>query len=111
MYQLRNMIGRRNVSSDPIQKFNECEDFFKLITNSHILVAAMQCLKMTSVDSVPSVPHLDQPDQLWMETTEKRQAVLHSICTDVIDQFISFEFNKPPLSSNDKVLQSLLDND
>ena len=105
------MIGCRNVSSDPIQKFNECEDFFKLITINHILVAAMQYLKMTSLDSIPSVPHLDQPDQLWMETTEKRQAVLHSICTDVIDQFISFEFNKPPLSSNDKVLQSLLDND
>lgn len=99
------MIGCRNVSSYPMQKFNECEDFFKLIVSTHVLVATMNCFKMTSLDSVPTIPDFDQPDQLWMETAEKRQDVLHSICAEVVDKFICFEYNKHPPSSNDKVLQ------
>ena len=59
MVPCRNMIGCQNVSSDPIQKFNECEDFFKLIINSHVLLAAMQYMKMTYLDCVPLIPHLD----------------------------------------------------
>ena len=45
MYQLKNLVGRTNVSTDPIRKFNESDDFFKLITTSHILVAALEILK------------------------------------------------------------------
>ena len=42
MYQLRNLINRRNVVADPKKDMNACEDFFELITNAHILAAAMQ---------------------------------------------------------------------
>ena len=71
LFQLRNMIGRINVSADPIRRFNECEDFFKLIINCFLLVAAMKFLKMTSLSDVPSLPHVNQANELWMESAEK----------------------------------------
>ena len=49
------MIGRINVSADPIRRFNECEDFFKLIINCFLLVAAMKFLKMISLSDVHSL--------------------------------------------------------
>ena len=61
MYQLRNLIGRTNVSSDPIHKFNESDDFLKLITTSHILVAALQILKMDDLNDIPHVPYMENP--------------------------------------------------
>lgn len=36
MYQLRNLIRRSNVSADPIHKFNESDDFFRLLVKCHI---------------------------------------------------------------------------
>ncbi len=103
MYQLRNLIGRSNVNADPVHKFNECDDFFKLVVTCHILVAALQFLKMKALDDIPSLTAIEQPQDFWMETTEKRKAVLQSICRDFVDEYAAFQFNKPSTLSTDKV--------
>ena len=54
MYQLRNLINRRNVVTDPKKDMNACEDFFELITNAHILAAAMQKFNMNNLTD-PSI--------------------------------------------------------
>ena len=39
LYQLRNLINRRNVVGDPKKDMNACEDFFELVTKAHVLAA------------------------------------------------------------------------
>lgn len=42
MYQLRNLINRRDVVTDPKKDMNSCEDFFELVTNAHVLTKYFQ---------------------------------------------------------------------
>lgn len=107
MHQLRNLIGRTNVSKDPIHRFNESDDFFKLIITCYVLVAAMKHLKMEALDDIPNIA---DPQSLWMRTDEERKSTLNVICTDIVDQFISFEFHKFPVESDDKVCPKHLRN-
>ncbi len=103
MYQLRNTIGRSNVSTDPIHHFNECDDFFTMVVTCYVLVATMKSLNMQTLDDNPTLSDIDIPAaDLWMESAERRKEVLLSICLDVVDQFASFKFNESPSSSSDK---------
>ena len=54
MYQLRNLINRRNVVKDPSNNFAASEDFILLLTEAHIVAAAMTIFGMASVDDNPS---------------------------------------------------------
>lgn len=103
MYQLRNLIGRSNVSADPVHKFNESDDFFKLLIKCHILVAAMEEFKMKALDDTPCLSGVSKLEDLWMEPADRRKSVLRSICGKIVDNFVCFEFNKPPTSSKDMV--------
>ena len=53
MYQLRNLINRRNVVNNPKQNEAACEDFMITVTEAHILSAAMTLFKMESLTDVP----------------------------------------------------------
>ena len=54
LYQLRNLINRRNVVQDPSKDFNACEDFFLLVLSAHILSAGMKEFGMSNIRSVPA---------------------------------------------------------
>ena len=54
LYQLRNLIDRRNVVTKPIKAVDACEDFLICVVEAHILAAAMDVFGMDSVDSKPS---------------------------------------------------------
>ena len=54
LYQLRNLINRRNVSKDPTSNVSASEDFFLSVAEVHILSACMTVFEMTSVDDKPS---------------------------------------------------------
>ncbi len=108
LYQLRNLISRLNVTADSIHHFNECDDFFKLIVSSHIIAVAMEELKMSSMDDIPTISSIEEPEMLWMEIAEERQSVLKSICESIVDKFACFEFNKSPPSSSDMVYYILV---
>ena len=105
MYQLRNLIGRTNISGDPTHKFNEADDLFKLLVTCHMLAAALKHLQMKTLSDVPSMCGIEDPESLWMETAEKRKSVLQNVCREIVEGFASFEFNKLPKQSDDKVLQ------
>ena len=42
LFQLRNVTGRTNVNADPVHRFNECDDFFRLVVTCHVLVQCLQ---------------------------------------------------------------------
>lgn len=54
LQQLRNIVNRRNVSSDPDRNFNATEDFFHLVGKAHVVVA---CLKYFGMDDVNGLPN------------------------------------------------------
>ena len=66
----------------------------------------MKFLKMTSLSDVPSLPHVNQANELWMESAEKRSSVLSSVCKSIVEEFLSFEFNNLKSCSDDKVLKN-----
>lgn len=102
MYQLRNLISRSNVSAHPVKSYNESDDFFRVIVTSRIFAAALKHLHMKSLADVPSISAVEHPEDLWMETSEQRIAVLQSVCENIVDEFVDFEFNKLPMPSTDK---------
>ena len=55
MYQLRNLINRRNIVKDPSKNVAASEDFILLLTEVHIVAAAMTVFGMESVDDKPSL--------------------------------------------------------
>ena len=54
LYQLRNLLGRSNVVTDPTKDFNACEDFLLVVISGHIIAAAMKALGMKKMDDTPT---------------------------------------------------------
>ena len=54
LLQLRNLINRRNISSDISGKFNAAIDFFELIVTGYILAAAMHYFQLSSLKGTPT---------------------------------------------------------
>ncbi len=48
LYQLKNLINRRNVIKKPMDNLDACEDSIVLVTEAHILSAAMTIFNMHS---------------------------------------------------------------
>ncbi len=63
---------------------------------------------MSSMDDIPTISSIEEPEMLWMEIAEERQSVLKSICESIVDKFACFEFNKSPPSSRDMVYYILV---
>ncbi len=53
LFQLRNLLNRRNVKKDPTDGVNACEDFFLTVTEGHILAAVMEEFGMSSLADTP----------------------------------------------------------
>lgn len=54
LLQLRNLINRRNISSDINGKFNAAIDFLKLVLTAHVLAAAIHYFGMSSPKENPT---------------------------------------------------------
>ena len=55
LFQLRNLINRRNVVKDVKKDLNSCEDFMELITKAHILSAAMTVAEVQDLQGLSRV--------------------------------------------------------
>lgn len=75
MYQLRNVINRRNVSSYAEKDYNACDDFFKAVVECHIVAAAMQYFNMSTFSDSPVHPKLKE--DLWLESLEERRDIIY----------------------------------
>ena len=70
IFQLRNIINRKNISKKPKKDVNSHEDFFLLVVDAHVLAAAMEFLGMDE-DEEPSAEVF--PPGVWMLHREKRR--------------------------------------
>jgi len=87
LYQLRNLINRRNVVTDVTKDLTACEDFFILVVEGHILSAAMTMFKMENID--------DNPPEEVFQSTGKPSDQFDSIvcmCRKLIDKYVNISF-------------------
>ena len=105
LYQLRNLLGRSNVVTDPTKDFNACEDFLLVVISGHIITAAMKALGMKKMDDTPTAGTLIGPDpgSLWMLEREERKKVLDAVCSEIIDEYVDFSFLKDATIENDSI--------
>ena len=90
LYQLRNVINRRNVTKDPTKNVAACDEFFSLVAEAHILAAAMKVFGMNSLDSTPSCELF--PQECIALSSQERRKVLMSAAHKVLDQFVDISF-------------------
>ena len=89
LYQLRNLINRRNVTTHPKSDVNANEDFLEVTITSYILVAAMSDLGMSSLDDIP--PDSVISHDMWMEDDSKRKSVLTEISSSLVNKHVDLE--------------------
>ena len=96
LYQLRYLVNRRTVVSDPSNDLDACEDFLKLIVTAHILAAIMAVLGMETLDDNPS-------PQLFPEKEAKEKtAILQSVAKVVLNDYTDFSFPARTQSTSPK---------
>ena len=94
LYQLRNAINRRNISSSCKVDLNSCEDFFELVVSGHVLAAVMHFMSMSSMDDTPSSV-LISPD-VWLQSDAERTSTLMDVATQVVNKHVdlSIQFSR-----------------
>lgn len=90
LYQLRNLINRRNVTKKPKDAVAPCEEFFSLVTEAHIICAAMTTFGMQSVADKPVNSDLF-PDDCADLPPDKRRNILVLAARKIVDSFIDIE--------------------
>ena len=86
LFQLRTILDRRNISTDVKAHVNAFEDFFDVINRGHIIAAALQFLKMNSLDDLPDADIVNP--LTWMEDDEYRRQVLMRISSGIVDKYV-----------------------
>ena len=86
LYQLRNLIHRRNVRANPKEDVNASEDFVEVIRTGHILSAVMSLLQISSFDEMP--PESIVSHDIWMVDDAVRKQVLEGIASSVVNQHV-----------------------
>lgn len=92
LYQLRNLINRRNVVRDPSKRFTPCEDFWLLIVEAHIVTACMHVFSMTSLDDTPANT-LFPPESYQLPPKQRRSVFLSAIMA-VVKQFVNITYSE-----------------
>ena len=88
LYQLRNVINRRNVVKKPIDNFNACDEFFMTVVISYILVVSIKYLKLKSLSEIPSDDVIPDAENLWMQPKEVRKDVNESTSQKIVEKCI-----------------------
>jgi L1 cell adhesion molecule like protein len=87
LFQIRNLLNRRNVSKSPKENFDACDDLFNTALDGHIIAAALSYLNMTNISDTPSI-------QVTDSSTEYRGDLLHQICSGIVSRFVQLKFEK-----------------
>ncbi len=64
LYQLWNLIDRRNVTTNVKSDINAAEDFLETVVEGYIVAAVMKYLDMKSLDDFPDEDIV--PPNIWM---------------------------------------------
>ncbi len=85
MYQLKNLINRRNVIKKPMDNLDACENFIVLVAKAHILSAAMTIFNMNSLDDRPSMMFF--PDKSEDLTADQQTRLVLLAIAQLVDTF------------------------
>ena len=77
----------------PIDKFDECDEFFCLVMEALILNACMQLFGMKSLDDVPCEKYAPKGRDSRKMTQEQRKDLLDDLTLKLIDSFSNFSFH------------------
>ena len=94
MYQIRNLIDRRNVTRKPKSDVNASEDFFEVVVIGYILAAVMCHLGMPTLDSLPLPSVISHT--IWMEDDDMRRTALKGISKHIVTEFVDLETSWKP---------------
>ena len=82
LFQLRNLINRRNITADVTKDINVSEDFLELMVASHVIAAAVQLVGSNSVE------------EMLANLTSDGQSLQHNaLALSVYDTYIDLEFS------------------
>ncbi len=84
LYQLRNLINRKNVTKKAKSNVNANKDFLEVCTTAYIIVAVLDFLGMADLSCPPHSPLI--PPDLWMEDDG---VILVTIASAVVDKHVT----------------------
>lgn len=94
--QLKNDFQHRSVTSTVMNCFNHAEDFFRFVTEAHVVYRALSLAGMDDVDS--------EPMQQFTSDDQKAQFVV-----DIAAQIVNESWLLPPMSDVKAVADCTLD--
>ena len=105
LYQLRNLINRRNVKKEVKSDVNATGDFIEMVVTGYIISAILSYLGMSCINDVPSDSILSPA--LWMEDDSVRKSALMDVASAIIDKHIDLAtmFSGRPHESDDVSVQ------
>lgn len=86
MFADRNLINRRNVTSDVSSSYRPNRDFFRIVFQSRVIGAAMSVLGFENNSSIPSKYTL--PENMTTLSKGRKLQVLHELSAKVVDNFV-----------------------
>lgn len=89
LYQLRNLIDRRNVTTKVKSDVNAAEDFLETVVVGYIVAAVMTYLNMKSLNDFPDEDIV--PPNTWMEEDSIRAATIENVSKYVVDNYVDLE--------------------
>ena len=94
MYQLRNLVNRRNVVGDVSKNMNASEEFLDLIATAHIAAASLDVLKVKdSATAFTDIPN------------SKLSEALDSVVENVVEMYVNVSFSAKKVQVNAKNMQ------
>ena len=99
LYQLRNVINRCNITKKPTGNVTASEEYFLLVTEAHIVTAAMTLFQMDSLK--------DRPNPLFFpegcEELTTTPCFLHA-AGKVLTKFVDLSFCRQLTQPEDRIL-------
>ena len=82
LFQLRNLINRRNITAGVTKDMNANEDFLELMVALHVIAAAVQLVGSNSVEEMHA-----------KLTSDGQNLQLNALALSVCDTYIDLEFS------------------
>eukprot|EP00731_Ephydatia_muelleri_P020729 Em0013g456a len=97
LFQLREVINRRNVISDVTKDLTACEEFMELVTTAHVLTAAMHVAGASNLTDLSSkILSKENP-------TATATSLVQTLCRQMVT--IEFIMDKSTCGSGDRVVE------
>ena len=100
LYQLRNVLNRRNVVKSPTSNVTVCEEFFLSVVEAHIVTAAMTLFEMTTTNGSPSTTYF--PDSFSSLTIPEQQNMMVLAINTLVHKFVDTGCSRQQDVKNDE---------